>query len=219
MRNDPAGDANSSSAPSSSSSRPIRGIGEFAAMNRWLASSVSMPSVISDGNQPGQSALTAHALARPLQRQLAGEVHDGTLARAVVRLLDRCGTDVSEHRRHVDDRTGTGGDHRRRAELGQVPQRGDVHLHRRAESLQRLVLDRDRATDAGVVHEHVDATEPGEHVGDESSAIGLVRHVGDDDVCPGKLGGERLEPLGAPGGQHHLRADAVEYGREVRAES
>ena len=52
-----------------------------------------------------------------------------------------------------------------------------------------------------------------------SSTIGFVGHVGDDDVCPGKLGGERLEPLGSPGSQHHLRANAVEYGREVRAES
>ena len=100
-----------------------------------------------------------------------------------------------------------------------MPQRSDVHLHRQAKSLQRLVLDRDRATDAGVVHEHVDATEPGEHVGDEAFTIGVVGHVGHDHVCPGKLGRERLEPLGSSGGQHHLGADAVEDGREVRAES
>ena len=98
-------------------------------------------------------------------------------------------------------------------------ERGDVHLHRRAESLQRLVLDPDRATDAGVVHEHVDATEPVEHLGNEAFTVGVVRHVGHDDVCPGELGGERLEPIGSPGGQHYLRADAMEDGREVSAES
>jgi amidase len=46
------------SAPSSSCSWPIRGIGVLVAMKRWLPSSVSMPAVISDGNQPGQSAFT-----------------------------------------------------------------------------------------------------------------------------------------------------------------
>jgi hypothetical protein len=36
---------------------------------------------------------------------------------------------------------------------------------------------------------------------------------------PGQPGGERVEPFGSTGGQHHLCADAVEYGREVSAEA
>jgi len=97
---------------------------------------------------------------------------------------------MAEHRRHVHDRTGAAGDHRRRAQLRQVPERGDVDLHRCPETLQLLVLDGNRAADPGVVHEHVDATEPIEHVGNETFAIGLAGHVGDAHVRARQCCGE-----------------------------
>ena len=163
----------------------------------------------------GAERVDPHALARPLQRQFPGEVDDGTLARAVVRLLDRRGADVAEHRRDVDDRPAAAGDHRRRAQLRQVPQRGDVDLHRRAESSSVSSSTATDAADAGVVDEHVDAAEPVEHLGDEAFTIGVVGHVGHDDVRAREARRRALEPLGSPGGDHHLRADA--RGARVRS--
>ncbi len=56
--NVPAGEASSSSAPSSSCSAPIRGIGDIVRMKRSLASSSFIAAVISLGNQPGHSEFT-----------------------------------------------------------------------------------------------------------------------------------------------------------------
>jgi len=60
--NDTASLASSSSWPSSSSSSPICGIGEFMVMKRRLAGSVSIPSVISDVNHPRRRAFARRPL-------------------------------------------------------------------------------------------------------------------------------------------------------------
>ena len=59
--------------------------------------------------------------------------------------------------------------------------------------------------DAGVVHEHVDPAEPLDRGGDEALAVGVDADVAGDHVHPlvAELGGELLEPVGTPGGDHH----------------
>ena len=161
MMNEPAGLARSRSAPSSSCGSPIRGIGELDLMNAWLPA-IGLHPVGHLGREPsGAEGVDPDPLARPLQRQLAGEVDDGALAGGVVRLLDGRGADMAEHRGDVDDRPPAGRDHRRRAQLGEVPDGGDVDLHRPAERVERLVLDADDLGDAGVVDEDPDACRNG----------------------------------------------------------
>ena len=107
----------------------------------------------------------------------------------------------------------------RGAELRQVPERRDVDLHHEAEPVDLLVLERHLLADAGVVDEHVDATELLDGRVDDAHPVLLERQVGGDDERPLQLGGERLQPVLAASDEDHRRADGVEDPGEALAES
>ena len=100
-----------------------------------------------------------------------------------------------------------------------MPERRDVDLHRVPETVQLLVFHRDSAADTSVVDEHVDAAEAIEHVRHQAFTIGFIGDVGNDDVRAGQLSSQFVEPVGAPGGQHHRGADGVEHRCEVGAQA
>ena len=56
-------------------------------------------------------------------------------------------------------------------------------------------------------------------VGDQALAVVGVGQVGGHDDGSVELGGQRLQPVGPPGGQHDLRADGVEHPGEAGAEA
>ncbi len=180
--NEPARLASRSSGPSSSSASPIRGIGELVVMKRWLPSSVSIPAVISLGNQPGHSAFHPHALASPLERQLLGQRDHGALAGHVVGLLDRGRADEAEHRRDVDDAAGSLRHHRDADLLAQVPDGRDVDLHGLAEGVDVLVLHGHGVAHAGVVDEDVHGPAALDDLGHQPPAlVGPAEVRGDGD--------------------------------------
>ncbi len=82
------------------------------------------------------------------------------------------------------------------------------------------MLDRNGPTDAGVVHEHVDPTEPIEHLGHErvrarSSSARSAAIAREPGISPTSCS----EPSGPSGGHDHLRADGMEDAGEVIAET
>ena len=163
------------------------------------------------GEPAGAQGVDAHALAGPLEGQLLGELHDGALGRHVVRLLDRRGADVAEDRRDVHDAAGALGHHHLAAQLRQVPDGRDVHLHRLAERVEVLVLDGDVVADAGVVDEHIHGAALADGLGDQLLAGLGVGDVGRHDDSTIEVGGQRGEAVGTARGEHHSGPDGVEH--------
>ena len=159
-----------------------------------------------------------HALAGPLDGQLAGEVDDRALRRGVARLLDRRRRHQPEDRRHVDDRARPLHEHLATDELAQQEQRVEVHVDHPAELVDGLVLGRHHVADAGVVHEHVDATEPLERGGDEGLEIGVDGDVARDRDRSGQPLDERFEPVEPTGRDHDGGPGRVQHLGEAHAQ-
>ena len=166
------------------------------------------------GEEPARAQrVDADALARPLKRELAGEVDHRALAGGVVRLLHRRRPDEAEHRGHVDDAAATRLHHVCASELAEVPDRRDVHLHRRAERVERLLLDPDHRADPGVVHEDVDPATLLDGRGHEPLPFVGRRQVRPHGNGSGQLGRQRLQTVLAPGGEHDTCTGRMEHPR------
>ena len=188
---------------------------------RWLPSSLSMPAVISLGNQPGHSAFTRMPLRAHCSGQLAGEVDHGALRRAVVRLLDRRRADVTEHRGDVDDaarrrsRSSTA-----RTSLRQVPDRGDVQLHHLRGSVSRSSSSTDTLWPMpALLTSTSTATEPLDRRR-ARRARGRRRPTGRRRPRRRReLVDQRREPVGPAGDHHDGRPDGVQHAGEPVAEA
>ena len=193
----------------------MRAIGQCVFTNWMAPSSVSIPAVISLGNQPGASAFTRTPLRAHWQAISRDRLIDGALARAVVRLLHRCRGDDAEHRRDVDDAAATLRDHHLARELRQVPDRGQVDLDRVPEDVERLVLDAHGVADARVVDQDVDGAVSLEDLADEPLAVERLGHVARDRRRAGKLGDERVEPVLPSRRDHDRRSGGMEHPRRI----
>lgn len=149
-----------------------------------------------------------------LHAEVRAEGVQGMLRRRV-RRADRRERDAPEHRGDVDDLPLAALAEVREHGLHPVERRLHVDAHHGVEVLVRELGDGARDASARVVHEHVDAPEALEGLGDDALEVGALRDVGDDDE------GVRSEPLrdlleqGPPAGDED---DAGALGDEERRE-
>ncbi|MEY3035287.1 MAG: hypothetical protein RLZ86_1909 [Actinomycetota bacterium] len=135
-----------------------------------------------------------------------------------MRLLHRCGTDHPEHRGDVDDVAAPRLDHVGSTQLRQVPDGRHVDLHRLAEPIEVLVLDRHLVTDPGVVHENSRHADLGHGAGHESFTILGLAEIGLHGDRARQLGLECLEALSSTRRQHDRGSGVVQDSGEVRTE-
>jgi hypothetical protein len=171
----------------------------------------------------GRERVHADALARPLRRQLARQVHQPALGGRVRRLRHLAGADHAEHRCHVHDRAAAGGEHRPPEALAAQEGPGEIRRQHLRESLERLVLRRDHAGDARVVDQHVDASEALEHACHQAVDLGLAGDVGGVGDGLGAAGaqarGQLVDAVAAARHQHDACAGAGQALGQRRADA
>jgi hypothetical protein len=118
--------------------------------------------------------------------------------------------DEPEDRRDVDDRAAPLLEHLAADELAQQEQRIEVDVDDPTEVVDRLVLGCDGRADAGVVHQHVDATEALDGGGDEGLEISIDGHIARHRDCARQPLDEGLEAIESAGRHHDGRAGGVE---------
>lgn len=162
------------------------------------------------GGEPGRrEGVHAHPAPRPLRRQLARQVHHPALRRRVAPLRDLPDADDAEDRRHVHDRAAARREHLAPEALRAAEAADEVHLERRPEGLDGLLLGRQRVAQPRVVDEHLDRPEPRRHLAGQA----LDRLVAGDVAGEGvrlRAGGaqprgELLEAVRPPGRQRDAR--------------
>ena len=167
---DDASEARKTTAPSASRASSIRPIGERAAN----ASRNSCRLVVLHAAE--RERVHAHALLRPVRREIAREVEDrGLRDRVGDRLEERLAERAAElveilrrreqpvHRRDVDDRAAAFACHRAADDLAAEERPLHVHVHHLVEGRLRVVLERadllggsvGRRVEPGVVDQHV----------------------------------------------------------------
>ena len=150
------------------------------ATKSWDDWSVVIPSVISDGNQPGHSELT-----RTLRRASCRPSSRLRLTTApLLAQYDACliGADPTwpSIEATLTMLPAAVGHERVHGQLAQVPRGGHIDLEHELEVLQRLLLQRRRPTDAGVVDQHVEASGIGQRGLDQPLPVGRQGQVDRD---------------------------------------
>ena len=135
----------------------------------------------------GADAVDPHAVGRVVQCHLAGEVHDGALARGVGTLARRAAE--PEDRGHVDYGAAAGRDHVRDGVPRGQEGAAHVHRHKRVPALGGAVRDATLAEgDAGRADQQVRAAEFARALGNGCCDLVLAGNVAADRGCPTATG-------------------------------
>ena len=100
-----------------------------------------------------------------------------------------------------------------------MPGRGEVDVDHLLEVGEGLGLDGGRTGEAGIVDQHVERAQRALDLGGQSLAIGRDSEVGGERMDRRMQFGERLEPVGAAGGDGHGGSGIREHERHTMAEA